>query len=247
MKPYYQQGGVSIYHGNALEIAPQLGRFELVMADPPYGDTSLDWDRWPQGWPSLMLGKAPQMWMFGSLRMLLKHGEELAGWRMAQDIVWEKHNGTGMQKDRFRRVHELVVHFYQGKWGALPLRPPVVQVHEARPRRGLVRSNKPQHWAGVARDVGYDYKGTRLQRSVIKARNCHHHALHPTQKPEKILAALLGYSVPVGGSVLDPFAGSGSTLLAARALGLWAVGIERDEAFCEVAARRLEQTEMVLR
>lgn len=83
--------------------------------------------------------------------------------------------------------------------------------------------------------------GPRLARSVQRVRSCHGHAVHPTQKPLGILEPLLRYSVPPGGLVLDPFAGSGSTLLAAKQLGMLAVGVEVDERYCEVAARRLDQ------
>ncbi|MFY1829116.1 DNA-methyltransferase [Myxococcus fulvus] len=63
---------------------------------------------------------------------------------------------------------------------------------------------------------------------------------HPTEKPVALLAHLLTKSCPAGGLVLDPFAGSGSTLVAAQQLGLRAVGVELDERYCEAAARRLE-------
>jgi len=55
------------------------------------------------------------------------------------------------------------------------------------------------------------------------------------------VAPLLQYSVPVGGLVVDCFAGSGSTLLAARLVGRQAVGIEIDERYCAVAVERLRQ------
>jgi len=64
---------------------------------------------------------------------------------------------------------------------------------------------------------------------------------HPTVKPLKLMQYLLTLlSTPTGGRVLDPFAGSGSTLLAAKLLGRPAMGIELDEHSCEVAAARLD-------
>ena len=83
-------------------------------------------------------------------------------------------------------------------------------------------------------------------RSVISAPNCHGYADHPTQKPIEIIDPLLRYSVPPGGSVLDPFCGAGSVLVAAKALGINAVGIEIDEKHCESAARRLSQGVLAL-
>lgn len=64
---------------------------------------------------------------------------------------------------------------------------------------------------------------------------------HPTPKPIPLMEALLEH-VEADWRIADPFAGSGATLLAARNLGLRAVGVELEEGYCEIIARRLEQT-----
>jgi site-specific DNA-methyltransferase (adenine-specific) len=80
--------------------------------------------------------------------------------------------------------------------------------------------------------------GPRLMRSVIRVRSTHGFAEHPTQKPLGILSPLIAYSVTtISGCVVDPFCGSGSTLIAAAQHGAQAVGIEIDEKNCEIAAR----------
>lgn len=81
-----------------------------------------------------------------------------------------------------------------------------------------------------------------MMRSVLFVRNCHGMAVHPTQKPEGIIEPLLRFSCPPGGLVLDPFAGSGTTLLVARRLGLRAVGFEISPEYCELALGRLSST-----
>lgn len=245
MTPYFQCDFVTLYLGDCREIIGALPMADACIADPPYNETNLEWDVWPEGWTSVVALRAVQMWCFGSMRMFLDRVEDFSDWKFAQDVIWEKHNGSGMHADRFRRVHEIACHFYRGDWSAIFKEPPVIEVPETRKRETLLRATKPAHWKGVA-NAEYEYNGKRLQRSVIPVRSCHGYAENETQKPEGLVWPLLAYSVPVGGLLLVPFAGSGTELAVARKQGKRAIGIEKRESQCEVIAQRLSQGDLQL-
>lgn len=237
---YYQDEHVTLIHGDCREVLPHLPSVDLVLTDPPYGDTSLAWDARVDGWAGDAL-RASQLWCFGSMRFWLGTGPMLLaqGWSFAQDLVWEKHNGSNFHADRFRRVHEHALHFYRGAWRDLHRDVPTTADAT---KRTVRRKERPAHTGEIANSVYVSHDGGhRLSRSVQRIRSCHGSAVHPTQKPTELIELLVSYSCPPGGFVLDPFAGSGSTLVAARALNRRAIGIEVDERYCEIAAKRLQQ------
>ena len=239
--------GITLIHGDALATLPliEAGSVDAVITDPPYGETSLKWDRWPRGWLKLclsLLKPSGSLWCFGSMRMFLDEVAEFEGWRFVQDLVWEKQNGSASQADRFRRVHEHACQFVpDGTSWADVFKDPVT-THDATART-VRRKQRPVHWGAID---GHSYEshdgGPRLMRSVIAMRNMHGRAVHPTQKPEGIVEPLLRYSVPPGGLVLDPFMGSGTTLAVARSLGMRCIGIEANAKYVEVATDRLRGT-----
>lgn len=239
-KPYYDEDGITIYHGDCREILPLLPKVDLVLTDPPYGVTSLDWDDAVDGWVNLL--NAPSLWCFGSMRFFLN--QKFDGWKYGQEVVWEKHNGSIFHADRFRRVHEFAVQFYQGQWADL-YKSPVYTLDAT--SRVVRRKQRPAHSGNIE---GSSYLsedgGPRLMRSVIYVPSCHGEADHPTQKPVDILKPLIEYSCQSDGVVLDPFMGSGSTLRAAKDLGRKAIGIEIEEKYCEIAVKRLAQGVLAL-
>ena len=240
MQAYYEDADATLYLGDCREILPMLvDEIDVVVTDPPYGQTSLAWDRWPLGWLGVL--PATNLWCFGTLRSFMRYAAEFsgAGWKLAQDLVWEKHTGSSFHADRFRHVHEQPAQFYRGRWDSIYRQ--VVTTPDAT-ARVVRRKTRPPHMGHIeaAAYTSID-GGPRLMRSVIRVHSMHGMAQHPTEKPEGILRPLLEYSTPPGGVVLDPFVGSGATLLTAVQLGYQAVGIETDEKYCEIAARRLEQ------
>ena len=91
-------------------------------------------------------------------------------------------------------------------------------------------------------------KATRLKRHIWNGmiRKNHEQRWHPTQKPLDVIKWSISQSPNTVTTILDPFMGSGTTLRAAKDLGIKAVGIEIDERYCEIAANRMSQLAMAL-
>ncbi|WP_331746745.1 site-specific DNA-methyltransferase [Streptomyces sp. NBC_00842] len=238
-EPYYEDETVTLYLGDMREILPALNlQADLVVADPPYAETSLAWDRWPEGWPALAATVASSMWCFGSMRMFLQQRDEFADWKLSQDYVREKHNGSGFARDRFRRVHETATHWYRGNWADIHHDVPLIPAQFNAKGRTTSTSAVVVPHTGKIGEHAYTDAGMRLARSVRRAPSVRR-GIHPTQKPVEVVRELITYACPPGGLVVDPFAGSGSTLDAARQSGRRAIGIEADEEYAEAAKRRL--------
>jgi site-specific DNA-methyltransferase (adenine-specific) len=254
-EPYWSDGDrVALYLGDMREVLPALGvTADCIIADAPYESTSLAWDRWPDGWLEAAAAVSRSMWCFLPLRQFAAppyRGQEFhaAGWKLSQDIeaehaVWEKHNGSGFATDRFKRVHEIACHWYRGDWASIHHEVPVTMDAVARtvPRR----ADRTPHTGSIgASSYASKDGGPRLMRSVLRVRSMHGRAIHRTQKPSGLLAPLIEYACPPDGLVVDPFAGSCSTLITARMFGRRSVGIEADEANCGRAAEWLAAADL---
>ncbi len=207
MKPYYERDGITIFHGHWMEVVADLPLVDCCIVDPPYGETSLEWDSAEVGWLSAMdrtVQASGSIWCFGSLRYLT-----------------------------------LLLYKRETPWAEVYKNPITTNDATARTVR---RKERPPH-TGEIENSSYTSLdgGPRLMRSVIQVRSCHGEVEHPTQKPQGIIDPLIRYSCKPGGIVLDPFMGSGSTLVAAKALFHSAVGIEIEERYCEIAVKRLRQ------
>lgn len=238
---------IRILTGDCREVfryGGEHGPFDMIVGDAPYGDTSLAWDRRVDGWIACardQLKPTGSLWVFGSLRFLLASAADFtnAGLRYAQDIVWEKHNGSGFHADRFKRVHEHAVQFYRAEcpWGGVYND---VQKTSDATKRTVRRKKRPAHM-GHTEQSAYrsDDGGPRIMRSVLMMRSMHGRAIHPTEKPAALLEILIKTSCPPDGLVADFFAGSGSAAEAAAMTGRNYIGCEIDPEIAQRARNRL--------
>lgn len=235
---------MTIITGDCREVMASQGPLDLVIADPPYGDTSLAWDRRVDGWEAVArdrLKPTGSMWVFGSMRFFMATGARFAaaGWKLSQDVVWEKHNGSGFHADRFKRVHEHVVQFYRddAPWSGVFNE---VQTTPDATAKTARRKLRPTHMGQIERGAYVSQDGgPRLMRSVIPMRSMHGSAIHPTEKPVGLLEILVRTSCPPGGLVGDFFAGSGAAGEAAACAGRRYVGTEIDPEMADKARARL--------
>ena len=212
------------------DVLVQVGdcTVDLVATDPPYGSSPQPWDKRPD-WGRFMAGMARvsrptgQLWVFVRMPWAMDvYSAAIAnGWRWCQEIIWEKQNAGGCTVGTFRKVHENLWHFKRP--GAVTFNLGAIRVPKTTKGDKSVkgRGGSPTQFMGTG-NSGYVDDGMRLPRSVIRCRNVHRTAEsmgHPTQKPLALMRVVVEYSSNPGDVVLDPFAGSGTTLMAARMAG----------------------------
>lgn len=209
MKPYFEQNGITIYHGDCREVIPSLSFTGLVLTDPPYG---IDYKP-----------KRSQASASGGYRKQLKQvsGDDspfdpshLFG--IGELILWGANNYAA----QLPSSHGWFVWDKRDAGSIFP---------------GFVASDAELAWTNVVgRTLMFSHKWCGHLRDSERDQ-----FLHPTQKPVALMSWCINHAK--SDLVLDPYMGSGPTLVAAKLIGKRGIGIEIDEEYCETAARRLEQ------
>lgn len=223
MTPYYQNDCVTLYHGDCgmLEV-----EYDLLVTDPPYGQQfeSGFTDRW---------GKIAGDDDIDGVHARLAHAlRGLKRWRHLYIF------GDRLDLSKLIRIGsttELV--WDKGMLGPGDLSLPWGPQHE----RITFGVHVPDR---VNREKGRGSLSARLRKgSVLRSLRPNSGGVkhHPTEKPIDILRQLIESSSVMGETVYDPFAGSGSTLVAAVIEGREAIGCEIEERYCETAAKRIER------
>ena len=243
MKPYYEHTGITIYHGDCLEIMPTLpaASVDLVLCDLPYGTTACKWDvvipfdpLWREYW-RVVRGAVVLTASQPFTAMLI--GSQIEHFRYA--LVWEKEQATNFMflKKQFGKVHEDIGVFYRSQ----PTYNPQKTLANAPTRSGS--ANKVQSHAlfgGTPKESGSmdRYPGSILRFNRDRTKQ------HPTQKPVALMEYLIRTYTNPGDTVLDNCMGSGTTGVACVNTGRSFIGIEIEERYCEIAAKRLAQEVM---
>lgn len=211
--PYYSDEYVTLYHGDCREI--DLPAVDLVLTDPPYGVSYVS---------NSGVGQGTRPITNDGARLALRLQRSLLPKLEATHVLWftrwDAWPDVWVDLGQWFRMRGLLV-WDKGNPGMGDLK------HWG-PSYELIAS------AGEGKTIGGRDQSV-LRFKTVPSANRH----HPTEKPIDLLTYLISKMAPT--TVLDPFAGSGATLLAARSLGVRATGVELDERYCEIAAKRLAQ------
>ncbi|ORE97422.1 site-specific DNA-methyltransferase [Aurantimonas sp. 22II-16-19i] len=247
-----------IFQGHCVTRMEALpaGSVDVVFADPPYNlqlagdlhrpdqskvdavDDAWDqfesfqaYDAFTRAWllaARRVLKPNGTIWVIGSYHNIFRVGASMQdlGYWLLNDVVWRKSNPMpNFRGRRFQNAHET-----------------------------LIWASRDQNAKGYT----FNYDSLKAANDDVQMRSdwlfpiCtggerlkdeDGHKLHPTQKPEALIARILLASTKPGDIVLDPFFGTGTTGAVARKLGRHFVGIEREEAYIEAAERRIAAVE----
>ncbi len=242
MEPYYQDDAVTIYNADCRDVLPTLDKVDLVFTSPPY-------NLWGEGrsshggdWTALDNG-------YGQHKDSLPHSEYVEWQQSCIQSMWGTLTDTGaifyQHKPFPERQHPYI-----------PARLPTELIPNGIPLRQIIVWNRGP---GVNRVPTYytpsyewilllaktDFRLSTFSVSDVwnmppPKGEIDHPATFPIQLPKKAIGSTDAQTV------LDPFMGSGTTLRAAKDLNRKAIGIEIEERYCEIAAKRMSQLVMEL-
>lgn len=235
MKPYYEQDGVTIYHGNNASIWTQLPMCDHLISDPPYS-AHTHAKQW--------IGAA--LTSDGKPRVSTAHKE--LGFDAIDPIFQAE---TADRAAHFIRRWSMVFTDLEGIWdwrrffiqaGLDYVRTCIWDKVDSAPQ---FTGDRP---AASAEALVCAHPAGKKRWNGGGSRNVFRHAVnaekggkpHPSTKPEPLMCELIQLFTDPGETIIDPFMGSGTTLVAAKRLGRKAIGIELEEKYCEIAAKRLQ-------
>jgi site-specific DNA-methyltransferase (adenine-specific) len=222
--PYYEDAWVKLYHGRCEDVLPLVGPADLTLTDPPFNvgkkygghDDSMEPAEYREWLRSVFFACPTPAIVYTPGIANVYDAPQVLPYPIRWTLGWHKKEFAG------------------DLWTAGPAHcwePIVWASQEPKPFFNKTFGTLGRDFLVVNATHGDLFKGA---------------GRHPCPKPLPVMEWLVGLFASEGGTVLDPFAGSGTTLYAARMHGRKAIGIEREERFCDLAAERLAQQRLPL-
>ncbi len=258
--PYFEHQNGTLYLGNSIDWLNSLEKesIDLIFADPPYNLNKADWDdfenqehyiRWSLQWveqAARVLKKTGSLYVCGFSEILadLKYpaSKYFAGCRW---LVWHYKNKANLGTD-WGRSHESIIHLRKSATTKLNIDP-------VRIPYGTHTLKYPSHPQAETSQYGNGKKredwtphplGAKPKDVIEFPTTCNgmgEKTPHPTQKPEGLIRKFVLASSNPGDLVLDPFAGSGTTLVVAEQLGRKWLGCDTNPQYNQWAVKRIRE------
>lgn len=241
MKPYYEHGGIMIYHGDCREVLPHISKVALIITSPPYNcgmeygahDDQMDICEYFAFIEQAAHASSLQLEAGGYATFNVP---SWIGSRREQVFAFDEYKAIF---ERHVPFEDLIV------WAKAPPNGTAWGNYQTSPR---IRAN--HEWVLVHRapgpplgksDISWP-DWSRFTQSIWSINpTLPFSDVHPATFPQELARRLVLLYCHSNGVVLDPFVGTGTVLAAAKACGRKAIGIEVEERYCEIAAKRLAQ------
>lgn len=242
MQPYYQDDYITLFNADCFAVLPTIEeKVDMYFLDPPYGkmvrckwdsehiDLSLLWSAVHQTSHANTAYIATGAQPFTSKLVASNYKE------FKQELIWRKTQGTGHMncKRMALKNHESILIFY----GRQPVYNP--QMTAGKPYKTGLRNKNNHVYGASAYYETINETGERYPLSVLDFKY-DTKRYHPTQKPVALCEYMLKTYTNAGQLMVDPFAGSGSSLVAAKRNKRRAIGIELDAGYCDIIVERLK-------
>ncbi len=233
-KPYYQDEWVTIYHGDCREVLPELPKVDLVLTDPPYGQGIAYGDSYSDDPDDYWLWFLPTIEALQHIGNILIFTHKVSSLRYVKGWdwigVWNKPGNFGARIGNSAILPNWEpIYFYgihsAGVYGEYI--PDVLTFNPVRAVSSVIGRKKSL----IGREKWQKSSGFLN---------------HPCPKPVGLFQKLAQVFSPDKGIILDPFLGSGTTAYCAKKLNRKCIGIEIEEKYCEIAAKRCSQSGMRL-
>lgn len=237
LTPYYQDDAVTLYNGDCREVLPQLGPVDDVVTDPPYCSGGFS-----ESGKQTAKGMGLRSETINDIGWFVNDSMSTAGicWLMSHVSGWCNRilppGGTLTAFTDWRMVAHLSPAIESGGFRYTNL------LVWKKPNPGLGNGFRAQHELAMHFSKGGGKYNTCNYGNIIDCARVHtSDREHQTQKPIEVIQRIIEVVSAPGEIILDPFAGSGTTLVAAKNLGRKSIGVEIDRAYCDIIVNRLRQ------